>query len=1216
MVRFKTFLNNLSNTKKTGILIIVVLFALLLIGIPTLARYKNRRVTQNVVVWDGSIASNYQSGDGTKENPYVISNGSELAYFSNELMNYNYEDTYFTLSNDIILNDGIYIFDEKDGIKYLKNSNTYFIRDNTNEYYLNPEQSEADGQLNLLRSLNNFKGTFDGNSFTISGLYLADNKNLKTALFTDLEGTVKNLYIENAVISGGDITSGVISNAKNSYIENIVFDGYVFGTNNSNLEFKNIDISNKNIDVAKESLEEKILLDNSQIVSNNLLSATLTGKVTITNSNFENTELTINGQKITSNEFSIDLENNVLNELSIISNTTDNNVTISLSDLIYSVSYEELLTSGIVGESIDSTIKNVVNKADIISSGNAGGIVGIMINSNLTNSYNNGNISSTKSASGLVNTIVNSTSKIDIKNCYNNGNVPNIIDTIYNSNNINITNLFSAKQTDYAINTINNSQVNVVNSYIIGGLETSSGTINGNFATTTLNDLYNKNNTVLMNYKEFINVGNIVEDEDSLWTYEYNSLPKLYIDDPIANIYASTYSWNDLKNELEEKSFNSKLTFMIDKANIQPLKEIYYYISDSKTPLTIEQIESIDVWNEYANIDDITTEGFYVIYAKVIDYRGRITYLNTDVLILDLSGSSINMTLNDKVWNGSKDNLDYIYLSADTYLNINATDLLSGISSIKYYISNDEVTTKYLDSLSDKEWQEYTTPILCNNADKQVIYVKVLDNSGFVTYANTDYIIKNGYVENNIRLGRNTNNTLNNINITSKSTITLNFNYIDDIELDEGSKHNLISNTLLPKDTKITIIDNKKYKVYTYIIPSEEDLYGYNDSCSSEDETCLKKASYPFTLFKTLKTSVDEFFNESDYQNNIDEDFDVVLDFSNTNISKNYENISIYMAIKNDDNISRSTMDNTIKTFNLYSTIDGTSSDANIFLTSNYDNTTILYNSDSTTNINIATGINYKMKNSSTIYDTRYENMNIGLLMKLVDSNNNVVSKEYLNNMLIKIDETEYAAENDGIFRINLNSGINNVSKSIILATSEGNIKLPVGNYQLLVSNYVSYDGLYSKDILPNEISIPISITNSSSSIKYGFDVNMSDNDKIINKNIGLKSMDFSIIQNGNLKNPNVRVSLYKKNLLTAFDQSYSIVDLKNHVTNTLVSSNDNTYYALENPMKYVGTSETINGFNLTMITSNFENTAYKLIFELYDGDKKIGAIEKKFIIK
>ena len=32
-------------------------------------------------VWDGSVAKKFNSGSGTSKDPYVISNGSEFAYF-------------------------------------------------------------------------------------------------------------------------------------------------------------------------------------------------------------------------------------------------------------------------------------------------------------------------------------------------------------------------------------------------------------------------------------------------------------------------------------------------------------------------------------------------------------------------------------------------------------------------------------------------------------------------------------------------------------------------------------------------------------------------------------------------------------------------------------------------------------------------------------------------------------------------------------------------------------------------------------------------------------------------------------------------------------------------------------------------------------------------------------------------------------------------------
>ena len=43
--------------------------------------------------------------------------------------------------------------------------------------------------------------------------------------------------------------------------------------------------------------------------------------------------------------------------------------------------------------------------------------------------------------------------------------------------------------------------------------------------------------------------------------------------------------------------------------------------------------------------------------------------------------------------------------------------------------------------------------------------------------------------------------------ITNKSSILMNFTYQDTDEYLEGNKHQIISNVLLPENTKITIID-------------------------------------------------------------------------------------------------------------------------------------------------------------------------------------------------------------------------------------------------------------------------------------------------------------------------------------------------------------------------------------------------------------------------
>lgn len=56
--------------------------------------------------WDGSISLGFAGGSGTESDPYLISNGAELAYLAQQVNSgTSYSDIYFKLTNDIWLND-------------------------------------------------------------------------------------------------------------------------------------------------------------------------------------------------------------------------------------------------------------------------------------------------------------------------------------------------------------------------------------------------------------------------------------------------------------------------------------------------------------------------------------------------------------------------------------------------------------------------------------------------------------------------------------------------------------------------------------------------------------------------------------------------------------------------------------------------------------------------------------------------------------------------------------------------------------------------------------------------------------------------------------------------------------------------------------------------------------------------------------------------------
>ena len=175
----------LSRDKKLYIIFALIFILLLSFALPTFARYKNR-ISSYSNVWSGNVASHYKSGDGTNNSPYIISNGEELAYFSSQLENNNYEGVYFKLSNDILLNEGIFKY-ENDLVEYVIGNNTYYV--NGNDYYDNDQfTGEPIGSINVFPSLEGFEGNFDGDSHTIFGYYNTDS------LFKSLSGNISSLY--------------------------------------------------------------------------------------------------------------------------------------------------------------------------------------------------------------------------------------------------------------------------------------------------------------------------------------------------------------------------------------------------------------------------------------------------------------------------------------------------------------------------------------------------------------------------------------------------------------------------------------------------------------------------------------------------------------------------------------------------------------------------------------------------------------------------------------------------------------------------------------------------------------------------------------------------------------------------------------------------------------------------------------------------------------
>ncbi len=191
------YLKNRKFKRGMAFLLVLAMLCSIFTGTP-----KNERKVSAATVWNGYVATKFEAGTGTKDNPYQIKWGSQLAFLAENVRNgETYENQYFVLTADIILNDT--------ADYAMWSSTTTGLKEwNAIGSYVSPSDN------------NPFAGTFNGEGHIVSGLFSCNKET--NGLFAYNKGTIKDLIVEKSYIEGsgygvGSITGrndGVILNCK------------------------------------------------------------------------------------------------------------------------------------------------------------------------------------------------------------------------------------------------------------------------------------------------------------------------------------------------------------------------------------------------------------------------------------------------------------------------------------------------------------------------------------------------------------------------------------------------------------------------------------------------------------------------------------------------------------------------------------------------------------------------------------------------------------------------------------------------------------------------------------------------------------------------------------------------------------------------------------------------------------------------------------------
>lgn len=163
-----------------GLMMIVLLAALFVVSPAAKAE------DIDVDVWDGKTIAQGLGGNGTKDDPFIISNGAELAYFAKSVSSLYqfYDGQYVSLTADIDLDNKPW--------SPIGNNGNFFV------------------------------GVFDGNGHTVSHVNVSSSGTKDVGLFAktmnsdaDDSGTIMNLTVRDSTIIGGENVGAIVGNGRN-----------------------------------------------------------------------------------------------------------------------------------------------------------------------------------------------------------------------------------------------------------------------------------------------------------------------------------------------------------------------------------------------------------------------------------------------------------------------------------------------------------------------------------------------------------------------------------------------------------------------------------------------------------------------------------------------------------------------------------------------------------------------------------------------------------------------------------------------------------------------------------------------------------------------------------------------------------------------------------------------------------------------------------------
>ena len=457
------------------------------------------------------------------------------------------------------------------------------------------------------------------------------------------------------------------------------------------------------------------------------------------------------------------------------------------------------------------------------------------------------------------------------------------------------------------------------------------------------------------------------------------------------------------------------------------------------------------------------------------------------------------------------------------------------------------------------------------------------------------------------------------VNITPKSQFTEYYSLIvnDEMKNIYGNNHNyyrtLVSSYVLPVGTTISMIDLSKDTPRYFYYEVDATNYAQKVQQLATDN----EVSYRISDFLAMDTTTtgnkynDTAMNLEYYDDDMGmayEEFLFIFDFKYANISTaQVDNEMLFELRTNDDRTAVTVLDKRLEdrdmVFNIYTT-------TNLVLSQivSTNNTNYYYDAANTTVY--TTQVSYSTSGSNQkVIDTNYEASSMGVNIQLFNSQGTSVSSSMLSGTKIEINNEEYYVDSDGVFRIKLADKVTRITRNLKITVDS---LLPAGEYTMKYSIIASSDGLHASDLNVPTFTQTIHVISADNSIT----VSHNDKTKIFYADTGLNEAGnrinaYQIKYSSTLTNPNLRLSIYKRNVDNSQTTAYTEVEFSKVFDNNMTGTGS-TVYQYEVGLPF-GTSP----YSIPLtVNQGIKSGTYKLVFKLCDNDQVVDTDEAYLIVK